>query len=573
MVAYDLETDPIKAGTPRPRYITAYGSDFRFSERIKSTAHLRRMLIDHFLTEDRQGTAYVAWNGNRFDCYFIAAALIQQDEYLIRPFLTSSGAVRGLLVTVREDGDKRTGRRWSFLDGMSMLGLPGLSLEKFLAVFAPDHKKLSGAINWEAGEVFDADNPAHIAYADRDAEGLYHAMTRAAQIIYDNFEEPLRATVGSCCIRILTKSLPAKVEIDALTADAMDVCRQYVVRGGYCVIMRAYRGPVWKYDINQAYAASMREADLPCGGMLRGRGKPHPSTVAYMVRITARNPRNKVPFYHRVRRGERIVSTFSLTEIEDTWITGIEHRQLISEGWEIECHGCWEWARTFRLTDYVDRLERLRTTAEGGPSGPIGLMVKAVGNNSFGKTLEHALPIDFMFASECPDGVWESYYGNSAAPIDHVYYRIEPRKPKPYHQPQIGAHITAHTRMVLRRAALLAPDSFLYADTDCIMYDRDMTAQLDIDPKRYGAWKIEEEGAPYQLIAKKVYRALDDSKRSAKGMRVRELSADDFERWAEGDVPEQHQVQLLGLLGVLNGDQMYRTQTRKGTSVKQGDMA
>ena len=125
--------------------------------------------------------------------------------------------------------------------------------------------------------------------------------------------------------------------------------------------------------------------------------------------------------------------------------------------------------------------------------------------------------------------------------------------------------------MVVRRAALLSPDSWLYADTDCVIFSTDVTARLDIDAKRYGAWKIEEQGAHYQIIAKKVYTEVGAPgylKRSAKGMNVKRLTSEDFAEWFEGRPPVQDQVQRNNFLKVMQGAEMYRAQTRRGTAVE-----
>jgi hypothetical protein len=265
-------------------------------------------------------------------------------------------------------------------------------------------------------------------------------------------------------------------------------------------------------------------------------------------------------------------SAFSGTEIHDTWITSIEFEQLKREGWSITVLDAWKWDGVFSMRAYVDKLETLRTTCEGGPSGPIGLMIKATGNHSYGKTVEKIEPIEYVLALECPPDCLP-FFGDGSDPIEHVYYRLDPdRKAKGYHQPQIGAWITAHVRMVLRRAALLNHAAWLYADTDCIVFSEDMTSSLDIDPKRYGAWKIEEAGTHYQIIAKKVYAEIPREgvkpKRSAKGLNVKRLSAEDFTRWLDGDVPVQTQIQINNFLSVLVGAEMYRTQKRRGTHVE-----
>ena len=540
-------------------------------------AHLTEILKTRFLTIERKGCKYVAWNGNRFDAYFVAAALVRESEFALQPYMTKNKTLRGLRVMLREfapNGQEITDRHspsWEFLDGIAMLGLAGVSLKKLLDNFAPDHAKLTGNIDFEREE-FDSINPKHCAYAMRDSVGLYHAMHRAQTIMLDTFNQPLAVTMGGACIKIFTAHIPRDKVIHALPPEALSIIRQSVMRGGFCYCVRRYDGPVWKYDINQAYAAAMREAQLPAGGIVKLKISPRKLKTPFIARITAAHSRNRIPFYYREVSGTGVKAKFSSNNIGDTWITSIEYHQLLSEGWQVNDIEAWAWSDSFDMREYVDKLETLRVNADGGPSGPIGTMVKATGNHSYGKTLERVEPIEYVIAAECPDDCLP-FYGDGSDPIEHIYYRIDAdRKPKAHHQPHVGSFITAYVRMVLRRAALIDPDAWLYADTDCVVFSRDVSASLDIHAKRYGAWKIEEEGTRYQIIAKKVYAEVREDgktgKTSAKGLNVRRLSADDFARWLDGEPPEQTQIQSNNFLAVLCGAEMYRTQVRKGTRVE-----
>lgn len=579
IIAYDLETTRIAPGTPRPLYITQFGNAVCFESELTDINHLTRILLREFLIDVHEGAKFVAWNANRFDVYFIAAALILDGRFTLQPYMTRSKALRGLRVVRRVDDDgieldPDHAPTWEFLDGMAMLGLAGVSLEKFLLNFAPDYLKLKGAVDFTR-EDFDPRNPAHRAYAMRDSEGLFHGMMRAQSIMLRTFNEPLAVTMGGVCIKIFTAHVPRDVEVKPLIPDVEEIMRRHVLRGGFCFHVRKYSGPIWKYDINQAYASAMREAALPCGEMMRDRFAPDDDALPFIIRIKAKNPDNLVPFYYRSERGGSIRSLFATNEIHDTWITSIEYWQLVSEGWKIRVLDCWMWAQSFNMREFVDKLEVLRRKAEGGPSGPEGTMIKATGNHSYGKTLEQVEPLEYVLARECPPDALP-YYGDGSDPLDFVFYRIDPdRKKKSHHQPQIGAFITAHVRMVLRRVALLRPESWIYADTDCVVFDSDMTALIDIDPTRYGAWKIEESGTPYLMIAKKVYTEIpregsDPAKlhKSAKGLHVRKLAHADFESWFEGLPPEQDQTQLNNFLSVLVGAEMYRSQAREGTAVE-----
>lgn len=575
-VAYDLETTRIRAGTPRPLYLTAYAEnpDFYVSQRIESIDHLGDLLVARFLTVENIGTRFVAWNGNHFDAYIVAAALLRFDDYVMRPFLTRGKTLRGLMVMRRGELNDKKPAGWYFVDGIAMTGLVGTSLEKFLKTFAPDFQKLKDSIDFEKEE-FDPTNPDHVEYAERDSIGLWHGITRADEILRTYFNESLAVTMGAACIKVLTANIPELVCIWQPAEEHLSIVRDYVMRGGFCWLQQRYRGPVWKYDINQAYAAAMREAKLPAGTCYQTAGL-NKYALVFVVRITATHAKNIVPFYYKTMIDGRIRAVFSTQSITDTWVTSIEYEQLKSEGWRIEVKESLFWSEYFSLTDYVNKLEKFRTTCDGGPNGAIGTMVKAVGNHSYGKTVEQLSPLDMVIARECPDGYAEHVSADEAM-FSHVWYREKEITPRKYHQPQIGAFITAHVRMVVRRAALVDPKAWIYADTDCVVFSRDVSRHLDIDPRRYGAWKKESEGEPYSFVAKKVYASqktrVDDRGRivpevaHAKGLNVRRLTATDFEAWYDGEVPEQTQDQRNNFVKVMRGEDMFNNRKRKGTAI------
>ena len=172
LIAFDFETTRIDKGTPRPLYLTAYSENpiFRLETRIDSMAHLLELLRDRFLRVDLAGCRFVAWNANNFDSYFIAAALINDSAYVIRPFMTKSHTLRGLCISLTDELalPEKKQRKWYFLDGIAMLGLSGFPLAKFLKTFAPQYAKLEGVIDF-SNEQFNPDRPDHRDYAMRNS--------------------------------------------------------------------------------------------------------------------------------------------------------------------------------------------------------------------------------------------------------------------------------------------------------------------------------------------------------------------------------------------------------------------
>jgi hypothetical protein len=451
---------------------------------------------------------------------------------------------------VQHDESRKT---WEFLDGLAMFGA-AVKLDKFLSLFAPEHRKLA-APDWEREE-FNARNPRHVEYAERDSEGLYHAIVKADSLMREHFGIGLNPTVGNTGIKIFQSRIPDSVQVWDAPPGALAALRSQAIRGGYCVAMRRYEGPIWKYDINQAYAAAMRDAALPAGRayMMTGRSK---YAKAALYRITATHRKNSVPFYWKDDDGK---ARFTSDAIGPTWITSIEADQLRAEGWKIEHAESWAWDSVFSMKTLVDELEFLRFSDPAGPSGPLGTLAKNIGNNAFGKTLEHLDGLEIVLASECPDEFTE--YQPDEDELRYVFCKLGEPTHRDYHKPQIGAFITAHVRMVVRRAALLAPDAFLYADTDSVVFSR--AVDLPIDARKYGLWKIEEEGALYRLITKKVYSDFAGTVKHAKGLVVSRLSAEDFKRWYEGEPPEQLQIQRVNWLKVMTGAPMFAERTKMG---------
>ncbi|MGH8597940.1 MAG: DNA polymerase [Gammaproteobacteria bacterium] len=549
IIAYDFETTPIAVGNPDPLYLTAYGADFFLAARISGYLQLAELLATRMLLPELRGTRFVAWNGNHFDAYFIARALLELPRYELRPYFAKGNKLRGLMV--RERGSRNT---WEFLDGIAMTGIQ-MRLGRFIELFAPDYAKLKGP-DFEAGEVFDPKLPEHRKYAIRDSEGLYHAMVRAQSLLLDNFGVPFSATIGAAGIRIFQRKMPADVVVWQPPHDCLSIIRGVVYRGGYCVAMRPFRGRLWKYDVNQCYAGVMREAALPAGRCAWSSKRPSYAR-AWIARVSGHNRANLIPFYYRALDG---ATRFAMHAIEDTWLTCEEIDQLEREGWRLRLTEFWVWEEHFSMRAFVDELEAVRSACEGGPSGPIGTLYKAVGNNSYGKMAERNEAIEIQLSRERPEGF--TPYDDVDGILNCVWMRMIEPPLREYHQPHVAAWITTGARMQLRRAALLAPRAFLYADTDSACFSQPVP--LPLDRAKYGLWKLEADGARYIICNKKVYAAEDGSVKHAKGLHIDRLTVEDFIRWHDGAPPEQEQLQRRNWLRFLTGEPMFSLLSKTG---------
>ena len=541
IVAYDLETTNIpelssKGGSVDPLYFTCYGQSHRIGVPLVTYQDLA-VVLDTLFRSLENGTRLCAWNANRFDLRLVLAALVETfPQYTCYPFVAKGGALRGCLV---EYSYGRQTRSFYFLDGMNMTGL-SCTLRTFLKTFAPGFAKLH--IDFSRS-TFDIHNPHHIAYAMRDAEGLYHGLQAAEEVARKLTGRGLQVTIGNAGVKAFAKNLPPGVAIYAPDPTLDKVMRTSTIRGGYVYAKGSYDGPGWSYDVNQAYAAAMRETDLPAGRCSYTTFEVKGLPGIYSVELS-RAVRAPVPFYVRDLQGNAI----------DAWgdpvqcsLTSDELRCLRRHGWEYKVLCGWYWGRAFRMTRFVNKLERLRREHPSGT--PINAFCKSLGNNAYGKTLEQVPPWSYILTQTPPKGASPADIvldDNGNAWGGFIWMKHERRDTRrAYHRPQLGAFITASVRVKLYDAIMLAPDAFLKADTDGITFSRPV--DLPIHPSTYGLWKVESNGARHIIIGKKTY-AVKVGKRFkyvCKGLHTKYLSVRIYRRWLRtGEPPEQEQMQL-----------------------------
>lgn len=556
IVAYDLETtriprDPSDPLSVEPKFLTMFGKKIRVADRTDTFEELGAALLSRMLLPELVDTRFVAWNANRFDVRLIMQAIINaSDEFTITPYIAKQGGLRGVKVSQGE-------RAWYFLDGMSMLGLQ-CSLKKFLDVFAPKFKKHE--LDLEHTE-FDADNPEHVAYAERDSEGLYWGMQQAERILHKLTGRGAQTTIGSAGIKCFVSNLPEKAICYALRKYQREQVERVVMRGGYVYVARQYDGPAWSYDVNQAYAAAMREQDLPSGATMDTNAEI-PNLLGIYTCTISRKPLSVVPFYVKTLQGEALECYGEATK---TILCSNEIRCLRRHGWRVDVHKGFVWQAKFRMQKFVDRLERLRRKHPAGT--PINVMCKALGNNAYGKMNEHVPNTRFIIARNQPENALPYNPGDPLFKYIWVQHE-EGDQGKFYHRPHVAAFITAAVRCKLFDAIMLAPDDFLKADTDSVCFTRPV--KLPISEWKYGRWKLESEGERHIIIGKKVYARFDGKERAwkfvCKGLHTKRLTVADFERWFKsGKVPEQQQMQLLSFKSSSLAPS-YRPVKRKGTN-------
>lgn len=552
IVAYDFETTriPTRKGDlmrVKPLYITMHAEDWTYAKDLHGSYDEIASSFAEIWPKLAHNTLLCAYNANRFDLRVLLQALLN-SPFTVEPFVSKVSGLRGSLVRL---GRKRV----KLLDPIAMLGMQ-CDLKTFVSVFAPEFPK--GSIDFER-VMFDVTNSRHVAYAKRDAECLYYALRRSQETVLGIVAQDLAPTAGALAIRSFMSYMPRGVAVDALRPRHFDIVRKVVMRGGY-VFARPYRGKLWTYDLNQAYAYAMRACDLPSGRALPARTEDLSTPGFWKVKLR-RSSRAAAPYMVRACSPPyRIIETYGEGCV--TWLTSDEIRLLRKHDWSIDCIEGFTFEGSFRMRTFVNRLESRRKAF--AKDHPVNVICKAIGCNAYGKTLQEPVAMRIVLARKPPKGAVPMVEADEeGTPIPGFWMVPETRDTRRnYERPQIGAWITAFVRCVVYDTIMRDPDHFIKADTDSVSFTRKQNG-IPLSKWRYGAWKCESAGDFHIVIAKKVYYSA--SKIVAKGMRVKALTKRDFLRWERGIVPVQKQVQLVNFKASLAP--AWRVQKRRGTGV------
>lgn len=561
--------------TPLPKYLTVVGRDIMLSENLHhSYERLAFLLRTNFLRPTFVGARFNAWNANRFDVRLMFNSVVDfLPDYGIEPFIAKTGAIRGARIFLNE----KPSWFWLFLDGMTMTGLTKTPLKKFVEIFAPHVPKLSGAVNFEIEE-FDSTNGSHVAYAERDSVSLFAGLGECENQTQSFTGFPLSPTVGRLAIKYFATQIPPKISIWRLKGEWNDIVKNYGYRGGYVFTAKKYHGPLYQYDLNQAYAAAMRDARLPCGTAWEVSRYDNERVGVYVC-ILWRDGLSRIPVFLRrcdgwnttgQGMGEVGESAWAVAGRTRTVLLSNEIDTLTEYGWHIEIEKGLVWNDSFNMAAMVDALEEKRSD---NPSGPLGTICKMLGCNAYGKTVEQIPDLRYCITAGNPRTDKENWLPTfpESDSLGNFWtlHRSEAQGERVYHVPQIGAFITADVRMRVYRAANLRADCFIKADTDSVAFSEPV--DLPLHKWEYGKWKKEYDGTEAIVIGKKVYATRDtEFHPTAKGLSTRYLTWEDFEEWFENDnPPRQIQTQLQSWKkGIGVEAPMFSLLEKRGSNVK-----
>jgi len=360
--------------------------------------------------------------------------------------------------------------------------------------FCPELPKLD--LDFDS-EVFDPEDPRHVAYARRDIEILLAGLPRFFEMVKTTFSVWPTGTVAGTALKSWQRHI----------GDELYNCSKYdgnelFIRQGY------YGGLVFltnnntnenaeTYDRNSSYPATMLEHGVPYGRQYECRDFESGRPGIYRVRvkapddlivpiIPARNAKGGMRWY----RGEF-----------DTVCTNNELIFAANHGYEIQkiYEGIAFEDTVFPFKEFIELCKFIRANFKGEALEFVAKLLQNALYGKFGSRRERLKVISALTADV------EMLMG--AIPLDENgdwYTRTELDEDMRC-MPSWAAFITANSRLnLLQNVYTVGPENCFYGDTDSITIKAGYGHLIDIG-NEYGQWKLEKEWRTFRAIAPKVY--------------------------------------------------------------------
>lgn len=332
-------------------------------------------------------------------------------------------------------------------------------------------------------------------YLDRDvtivgnalAEVLEAGMTRLT-VASDSLAEYKRLIGGKRFARLFP-----------ILPESMDAEIRRAYRGGF-----TYAAPQFKsrrvgaglvLDVNSLYPYVMSQALLPHGEPIYQDGKVEPDEdfplTIFSITFTAKLKPNHIPCI-QIKGTALFGATEYLTEIEHPttlMVTNVD-LALYQDHYDMEIleyGGGWKFRGLTGMFDsYIDKWSKIKAESKGGRREIAKLHL----NSLYGKFASNPNVTGKMPCLE----------------DDRVRFVRGPEETRPPVYTAVGVFVTAYARDLTIRAAQENYDTFAYADTDSLHLLRDTVPEnIDVDPDRMGAWKLEYHFKEAFFIRAKAY--------------------------------------------------------------------
>lgn len=452
-----------------------------------------------------------------------------------------------------------------FIDGArivmrdSLAVFPG-TLKQFAKSFTPEIPKLD--LDFDS-EVFNPENPEHVAYAIRDTEILRRGMPRFNAMLTRHFGVTLGHTTAGTALKAWQNTIPDNVYYAASTWGEREAFIREGYYGGLVFLTRTdiIRGAV-TFDINSSYPYQMCSHGVPFGSCIET--DDYKSSLMGIYRVRVRAP-DDIIIPILARRNEKGYMRWHRGEFE-TVCTSSELIFAAAHGYEIleVIEGvAWE-ERVFPFNDFIERCKTIRKEYKGQPEETLAKLMQNSLYGKFGSRRERLT----VFNPTCDDET----IGAMAVDPDGYFWLKKEFAEDLRCIPQWAVFITAHARLhLLNQIYKVGVENVIYGDTDSLTVIPHVAHLFDSGDE-YGQWKREKEWRQFRALAPKVYSGVLENgnyKGAAKGMPKKRMSDEHWAALLEGHTISLEYASLPSLrVAMKEGVKPAKTVNRLSTDIR-----
>lgn len=514
IIAYDIETGASVGD--------AFFGEFNYGMAYDGERYYDFSSMQEFLQWSLQfpGYTFLAHNAKGYELVYLLDYLremflndpsytietVAQGKTIIQFTLKQKTTTQKLNMKSRQLEDVTKTKTWKYGDTLPIFVD---SLKEVTKAYAPDHLKMSGAIDFEK-EVFDILNPLHRQYLETDCAGLYHAYRRMEELMFETFGCALGMTAGSTSMKAFKACIPEGKAYYRMHPD-VDAMAREAYKGGIVLpgLSTHLLEDVTVHDAKAAYGYHMKTKWYPVGsGVHTFRYIPGKQAV---YRCVVHAPVD-LPVGFISEKGSSILplGTFEAT------VTSAEIEFGEQYGYRFEIQEGFYWEESEQVFRYFAELcEKLETTCvmvDGQKNYPYKPVAKLMRNSLYGKFGTKEQSEGVIFTHE-PGPSHEIFINPRTGEIVEGLYSYTEEIDEAYMIPIWAAFITAYQRIYLMELVYLAYSMgarSIYCDTDSMTIETVIVKKMKEaghlqSNGLYGSWEYEGRGDMLAL-APKVYR-------------------------------------------------------------------
>jgi len=427
------------------------------------------------------------------------------------------------------------------------------NLKSLIATFAPHLPKLELDFN---KVTFDIHNPAHRAYAMRDAEGLMHAMIGYRKVFADLFGCHLGYTSAGSAMKAWRKTI--EKPFYCLSRGLEEKLREAYYGGLVFMTDNNPHNNCQTFDINSSYPASMLDFGVPYGRPVITKRLTFDKPGFWHVTVEAPDPL-LIPILP-THDAQGVTVWPSGTFI--TKVASCELELALKHGYKIHAvHNGILFPEIIKPFDkIIGHCKHLRETND--KESPLSITAKLMQNSLYGKFASKFERKEIFYADpyneDCAD--YELLEG-----LD-LYTKIVDDQ-QTLRMVHWSAWITAQSRVRLLTAAYTGGAAHvLYGDTDSLTVTKDFnTSKISIGSD-YGQFKLEKTWALFRAHAPKVYAGVlsnGECVGKAKGLPRKIMGASEYRNIIDNKPLLIHYESVPSLTSIIKGKEQSGFGTKK----------